>query len=97
MVCYMIPMLVAFAHHASRKKIKRMNEDPHQLWLSMLLFGGASFGFIDHLWNGELFLIGSNLLADMVLGAVITLGIFCVWGIMVAVDRSSASRPVPSN
>lgn len=97
MVCYMVPMLVAFAHQVTRKKVKRMNDNPHQLWLSLMLFGGASFGMIDHLWNGELFLVGPNLLSDLVLGAVITMGIFCVWGIMVAVDRTSASRPVPSS
>ena len=97
MVCYMVPMFVAFAHHVARKNVKKMNDNPHQLWLSLLLFGGASFGAIDHLWNGELFLIGSNLLADLVLGAVITMGIFCVWGIMVAVDKMSAGRPVPSS
>jgi hypothetical protein len=96
MVCYMVPMLVAFAHQVTRKKVKRMNEDPHQSWLSLMLFGGASFGLIDHLWSGELLLIG-NLLNDLILGAVITMGIFCAWGIAVAVDKISASRPVASS
>ena len=97
MVCYIVPLAVAFAHHVSRKKVKRMNDDPHQLWLSLLLFGGSSFGVIDHLWNGGLLMIGPNLLADLALGAVITLGIFCVWGAMVVLDKTDASRPTPSN
>jgi len=97
MVCYMVPMLVAFAHQVARKKVKKMNDSDHQLWLSLLLFGGASFGMIDHLWSGELFLVGQNLLADLALGAVITMGIFCVWGVMVAFDRKSVHHPAASN
>jgi hypothetical protein len=92
----MVPMLAAFAHHAARKNVKRMNENRYQSWLSLMLFGGASFGMIDHLWNGEL-LASSNLLADLALGAVITLGIVLVWGFVVVADKMKTAIPLLAN
>jgi len=96
MVCYLVPMLAAFAHHAARKNVKKMNENNHQMWLSLMLFGGASFGMIDHLLGGEL-LVSSNLLADLALGALITVGIVCVWGFVVMVDKIRTALPTPTN
>ncbi|MFA5008502.1 MAG: hypothetical protein WC546_04715 [Candidatus Omnitrophota bacterium] len=48
-------------------------------WLSLLYWGGALFGIIDHLWNGELFLISGDIVKDLLLGAVITVSIFLFW------------------
>jgi len=48
-------------------------------WLSLLYWGGALFGVIDHLWNGELFLISGDIVKDLLLGAVITVSIFIFW------------------
>lgn len=84
-------------HHVSRKSVRSMKEDTYQLWLSLLLAGGSFFGVMDHLWNGQLFLIGPNILSDLALGAAITIGIFCVWGIAVMMDKMTAKRPIPSN
>ncbi len=95
MVCYMVPLLAAFAHQVARKKMKRMNENDRQHWLTLMLLGGGSFGAIDHLWSGEL-LLGSNLLADLALGALITLGIVGAWAIAVIADRISTGKPAPS-
>jgi hypothetical protein len=46
--------------------------------LNLMFYGASIFGVIDHLWNGELFLISPNLTKDILLGVVITA---CVWGI----------------
>jgi hypothetical protein len=52
------------------------------------MFAGASlFGMVDHLWNGELFLIGSNIASDLALGSTITLSVFASWGLLVNKDR----------
>lgn len=48
-------------------------------WLTLLYWGGALFGVIDHLWNGELFLISGDIVKDLLLGAVITVSIFIFW------------------
>ena len=62
MVCYAVPTLAAIAHIIMRKNISSWKENPHHLWLGFLLAGGAIFGLVDHWWNGELFLIGENIL-----------------------------------
>ena len=97
MVCYLVPMFAAIVHSGLRKNSNKLKANPYQGWLSLLLAGGAIFGIIDHLWNGELFLIGPNLMSDLALGAIITLGIVCVWGIAVMVDRMAVRKPSPSN
>lgn len=55
------------------------------------------FGFIDHLWNGELSLIGPNILSDLALGITITVGIFCFWEILVMRDKITTKKPLASN
>jgi hypothetical protein len=60
-------------------------------WLSLLFYGGSSFGVIDHLWNGELFLISENWLKDIVLGAVITVGITLAWSIILLFAKKNPS------
>jgi len=97
MVCYAIPVIAAVVHHGLRKNVRRLNESPRQSWLTLLLAGGGMFGFIDHLWNGELALIGSNLLSDLALGTVITLGIFCLWEVLVMRDKLVTKKPVTSH
>lgn len=97
MVCFAVPIAAAVVHYGLRKNVKELKTSPRQSWLTLLLAGGGTFGFIDHLWNGELTFVGSNLLSDLALGAVITAGIFCVWEILVLKDKVSAKTPVPSS
>jgi hypothetical protein len=89
MVCYTIPLIatiiVAIRRRALRKK------DVEGFWLNLLLLGGALFGVIDHFWNGELFLIGPNLLVDLSLGVTITAGIFVSWGVIVFREKITGS------
>ncbi len=96
MVCYAIPVVAAVVHHGLRKNVKGLRENPRQSWLTLLLAGGGMFGFIDHLWNGELAMIGSNLLSDLTLGTAITIGIFCLWEVLVMKDKITAKKPVVS-
>lgn len=89
MVCYVIPAVAAFVHYGTRKKITSWKKNIHQKWLGLLLVGGAIFGIVDHLWNGELFLIGNNIVSDLMLGMTITIVICVVWAVIVIVDKIS--------
>lgn len=97
MVCYVVPVAAALAHYGLRKSSKKLNGSTHQSWLTLLLAGGGSFGMIDHLWNGELFLIGPNILSDLALGTAITAGIFCLWEVIVLRDKMTQKKPVATD
>lgn len=90
-LCWAIPTTAAIIVSAMRKAQKGGRSAPtgriESLWFTLLLFGGAIFGVVDHIWNKELFLIGPEPWKDIGLGIVITVTIFVVWGIIVAVAR----------
>lgn len=88
MVCYVVPTIAAIGHYVLRRNITSWKENTHQLWLSLLLAGGAIFGIIDHLWNGELLLIGENILQDIMLGITITVTIFVIWTVIMLLDKT---------
>jgi len=96
MVCFLIPLFAAFAHTIARKNVHSMKNDKHHLWLGLMLAGGSLFGVIDHIWNRELFLIGSNIASDLLLGATITVGTFVAWALIVHMDKAKAPAPVPA-
>lgn len=81
MVCYIIPLTATLISFFGRKAFHK--KDAHGFWLNIMLLGGAVFGGIDHLWNGELLLISSNWAMDLALGGVITVGITASWGVIV--------------
>lgn len=84
-VCYTIPLAAAIISTVVwgvRKK------GPAGWWLNLLLYGGSLFGVVDHIWNGELFLIGQAPLMDLLLGAAITAAIFGSWGITFAAAKA---------
>jgi len=58
-------------------------------WLMLMFYGGALFGVIDHLWNGELFLVSKHWLKDVLLGVVITAAIILAWRLVLALARKS--------
>ena len=84
MVCYTIPLAAGIISTIvwSHKKM-----GPKGWWLNMLLYGGALFGIVDHLWNGELFLISQNWPMDLLLGCTITAAIFGSWGIILGMAK----------
>ena len=56
-------------------------------WLMLMFYGGALFGVIDHLWNGELFLVSKDWIKDVSLGVVITVGIIVAWRIIISLAK----------
>lgn len=94
MVCYAVPTVAAIAHIVMRKNITSWKESTQQIWLSLLLVGGAIFGIVDHWWNGELFLIGENLTSDILLGIAITIAIVVIWTVIFVLDRTKTKKPV---
>jgi len=84
-MCYTVPTLGAIVTSALWGKTKNIKI----LWLNLLFCGGALFGIIDHLWNGELFLISKNIVSDLMLGVTITAAIIVCWGIMVVISKTS--------
>lgn len=86
-MCYTIPLAGAVVTSLIWRKKKQLKV----WWLNLMFYGGALFGVIDHLWNGELFLISENWLKDLGLGIVITLGIILAWGVLLASTKRSPS------
>lgn len=60
-------------------------------WLMLMFYGGSLFGIIDHLWNGELFLVSENWAKDVILGVVITAGIILAWAGILALAKRRPS------
>jgi len=85
MVCYIIPTTAAIIEYIRNRKIKE--KTPHKNWLNLMFLGGALFGIIDHLWNGELFLISANWILDLTLGFTITAGIIGSWGLIISTPK----------
>ncbi|MBA7502049.1 hypothetical protein ES706_00625 [subsurface metagenome] len=85
MVCYTIPLAAAVISSVVWGSQKR---GPAGWWLNLLLYGGAMFGLVDHLWSGTLFLVGGAPLMDLLLGVTITAVIFGGWGIMLGIARA---------
>ncbi|MFH1257279.1 MAG: hypothetical protein V1494_08395 [Candidatus Diapherotrites archaeon] len=92
MVCYAIPLSLSVILFALRKRAIKDSSELH--WLNLMLSGGAVMLVIDHFWNGELFLIGENLFSDLLLGVLMTAGVFVFWGIMIAAGKAKAPAPV---
>ena len=82
-MCYAAPLVGAVVTSVAWKRTKSVKT----WWLSLMFYGGALFGVIDHWWNGELFLISENIASDLLLGAVIAGAILAVWGIAVIYSR----------
>lgn len=88
-MCYTVPLAGAVVTHVVWTKTKSSKV----WWLNLMFYGGALFGVIDHLWNGELFLISENMRSDILLGVTITAVILLVWG---AILKMSKINPILS-
>ncbi len=84
MVCYVVPLATGIITSVLWSKRKG---GPAGWWLNLLLYGGAMFGFVDHLWAGQLFLLGNASALDLVLGGAITATIVGGWGLLLSVAR----------
>jgi len=85
-MCYTVPLLGAAISSGIWKKTKSQKV----WWLVLMFYGGALFGVIDHVWNGELFLVSGNIIKDILLGVVISVAILIVWGIILKLSQNSA-------
>jgi len=94
MVCYTVPLVAAISHFIMRKNISNLKDSISHRWLSLLLAGGAIFGVVDHWWNGELFLIGENILSDLMLGVTITIAIVIIWVIIITLNKSKQHKKI---
>lgn len=84
-MCYLGPTTAAVVTTFIWKSKKTLKT----FWLMLMFYGGSLFGVIDHLWNGELFLVLRNWRKDLSLGVVITVGIILAWrGILALAKRS---------
>ena len=89
-MCYTVPAASAIVTTVIWNRTK----DVKLWWLNLMFWGGAFFGVIDHLWNGELLLISENIISDLSLGVVITSAIYVGWKIIIAMSKT---HPVLSN
>jgi hypothetical protein len=87
-MCYTVPLAGALITHGVWGKTKKAKT----LWLTLLFYGGSLFGVIDHLWNGELFLISKNIVSDLVLGVVISVSILIVWVLMLIFSKTTKTQ-----
>ncbi len=93
-MCYLGPTTAAIVTTFMWKGKKTL-----RLFCLMLMFyGGSLFGIIDHLWNGELFLISKDWIRDLSLGVVISLGIIVAWvGILAMLKRNPSLKNASLN
>lgn len=90
-MCYIVPTVAGVVSTVVLTKAK----SPKLWWLTLLFYGGAIFGIVDHLWHGELFLVSENWLADMALGVVITLTILLSWIIVSLLSKGIPGLTYP--
>jgi hypothetical protein len=79
MGCYTIPLIFWAAHAGLRRNVHGWKDSRKHSRLGFMLAGGATFGVVDHAWNGELWAWGENWALDIALGFAITGVIFAIW------------------
>ena len=84
-MCYTVPLAGAVVTSMAWKRTKSVKV----WWLTLMFYGGALFGVIDHFWNGELFFISENIVSDLLLGVTITAIILVSWGITVIYSKTN--------
>jgi len=82
-MCYLGPTTAAVV----TTFIWKSKKTARLFWLMLMFYGGALFGVIDHLWNGELFLISKDWMKDLILGVVITVGISLAWVVIISLTK----------
>ncbi len=86
-MCYTVPLITSvFTTYAWKKK-----KTVRLWWLNLLLYGASAFGVIDHLYNGELFLVSEYWVKDLFLGILITAFVFLLWGLILFMAKVNKS------
>lgn len=86
-MCYLGPTTAAIVTTFMWKSKKSLT----LFWLMLMFYGGSLFGIIDHLWNGELFLVSEEWIKDLGLGIVITAGTILAWAIVLTFAKRNPS------
>jgi len=89
-MCHVIPVANAIAVKFWHMK----TNDPRIGQLKIMFYGASIFGVVDHLWNGEFFMLSPNLAKDLMLGVAITLCVWGIWGAGLLVEKFSRQRKV---
>lgn len=82
-MCHVVSIVAAAATSFVWKKSRNIKV----LWLALMFGGGAIFGIIDHLWNGELLLVSANTPKDLILGVLIVAITTLLWTIILLLDK----------
>lgn len=90
MVCYLVPLSMAIGTLVMKKTCKQKGD--HFGLLNTMLWGGAIMLVVDHLWNGELFLIGENIGWDLALGVAMTGVVLAIWAIISFATKTTTSK-----
>ena len=97
MACFLVPTGAAIVTTAIGKKVP---EKYHLNWLNSMMWGGVVMLAVEHIAHGEItiyppFLTAGlhEVLPEMLrVGVPMTLSIFLIWGIMVAVAERTSKR-----
>ena len=92
MVCFVVPLVATIAI-SLRRTVSHKKKTVEGFWLTIMMAGASIFGLIDHAWNGELFVLSSNLVSDISLGFTITTGVLIGWALIVHRERLSGHLP----
>jgi len=92
MGCYTIPLIFWAAHAGLRRKVHGWKDSKKHSRLGFMLAGGATFGVVDHAWNGELIGFSDNVVMDLALGFVITGVIFAIWAATNVVEAAQLRK-----
>jgi hypothetical protein len=58
------------------------------------MLGGVTMLIVDHLWNGELFLIGPNVIKDLISGVIMSAVVLSIWILMIVYEKKHSSISV---
>jgi len=97
MACFVVPAGAAIVTTVVGKKVP---EKYHLNWLNTMLWGGVAMLAVEHVSHGEIVLYPPFLTAGLPevlpemlrVGVPMTLSIFLIWGIMIAVAARVSKR-----
>ena len=97
MACFLVPTGTAIVTTAMGKKVP---EKYHMNWLNSMMWGGVVMLAVEHIAHGEIVLYPPFLTAGLYevlpemlkVGVPMTLCIFLIWGVMVAVAARMSKR-----
>ncbi len=85
-MCYLGPASAALISTL----IWRKNKSVKLFYLMLMFYGSAIFGLVDHLLNGELFLVTDSWPKDLLLGLIIVLITILFWRSIIYFLKRSA-------